>query len=338
MMSKINIGVLGAGRQGQIHIKNVAYGIPNARLSALADPLKENLDKIEIEGLRKYGDPEKIFTDSSIDAVIIATSTNTHEEMILRACDAGKHIFCEKPLALSMDAIDRCLKAVRESGVKFMIGFNRRFDPSFTKISNMVGEGKVGKPQVVSIVSRDPEPPSLEYLKVSGGFFFDTTVHDFDMARYVMHDEIEEVFARGDALLFDEIRQLGDFDTTMVSLKFKSGAFGSITNSRRNAYGFEQRVEVLGSEGSLFGHNKTETQVEYKDRFGGHTDRYPLFFTERYPEAFLYEIQQFVQAIEEDTETPVTGRDAKIAVLLSMAARQSREENRPVRMDYSSVE
>jgi myo-inositol 2-dehydrogenase/D-chiro-inositol 1-dehydrogenase len=336
-MDKINIGILGAGRQGQIHIKNVAYGIQNARLAALADPFKGNLDKIDLEGIKKYDDCEKIFNDSSIDAVIIASSTNSHEEMILRACKAKKHIFCEKPLALSMDAIDRCLNAVEESGVKFMIGFNRRFDPSFAKMSNMVRDGKIGRPQVISIVSRDPNPPSLEYLKVSGGFFFDTTVHDFDMARYIMHDEIEEVYAKGDALIFEEINELGDFDTTMVLIKFKNGAFGSITNSRRNVYGFEQRVEIMGSEGSLFGQNRTETQVEYKDENGGHTDKYLLFFTERYPEAFLYEIKQFVASIVNNTETPVTGKDAKIAVLLSMAAKKSNEEKMPIKLDYSSI-
>lgn len=336
-MDKVRIGILGAGRQGQIHSKNIAYRIPEAKLVALVDPIKESLKNINIDGLALHEDCDRIFNDSSIDAVIIASSTDSHEEMIIRACKAKKHIFCEKPIALKMEAIDRCLKEVKDSGVKFMIGFNRRFDPSFTKMSNMVKDGKIGEPQILTITSRDPNPPHLEYLKVCGGFFFDTTVHDFDMARYVMHDEIDEVYATGSSLISKDIKALGDLDTAMVLLKFRNGAVGSINNSRSSVYGFDQRVEVFGSKGSLTGHNKIETQVEYKDENGCHTDKYLHFFTERYPEAFLYEVKYFVNAIANDTETPVTGKDAKIAVLLAMAARKAYEENRPVKMDYSSL-
>lgn len=337
-MKKVRIGVLGAGRQGQIHAKNIAYMIPEAKLVAVADPYKANLEKIDIEGVDLYDDCDKIFNDSSIDAVIIASSTDSHEEMIMKACKAKKHIFCEKPIALEMNAIDTSLKTIKDSGVKFMIGFNRRFDPSFTKISNMVKDGKVGQPHILSITSRDPNPPHLDYLKVCGGIFFDTTVHDFDMARYLMNDEIEEIYATGNSLISKDIKELGDLDTTMVLLKFKNGAVGSINNSRQAVYGFDQRVEVFGSEGSLIGNNKTETQVEFKDKKGGHTDKNLYFFTERYPEAFLYQIKHFVDAIVNDTETPVTGKDAKIAVLLSMAAKKSYEEKRPITMDYSSIE
>ncbi len=337
-MDKLRIGILGAGRQGQLHSKNIAYMIPQAKLVALADPNKENLKNIDIEGLDLYDDCDEIFSDNSIDAVIIASSTDSHEEMIIKACKAKKHIFCEKPIALEMDAIDRCLKAVKDSGVKFMIGFNRRFDPSFTKISNMVKDGKIGEPHIISITSRDPDPPHLDYLKVCGGIFFDTTVHDFDMARYVMNDEIEEVYATGNSLISKDIKDLGDLDTTMVLLKFKNGAVGSINNSRRAVYGFDQRVEVFGSEGLLTGNNKTETQVEFKDKNGGHTDKNLYFFRERYPESFLNQIKYFVDAIVNNTETPVTGKDAKIAVLLSMAARKSYEEKRPIKMDYSTIE
>ncbi len=337
-MQKIRVGVLGSGRQGSIHAKNLAYNIESAKLVAVADPIKANWANSNIEGIEFYEDCTRVLEDPDIDAVIIASSTDTHEEMILKACANRKHIFCEKPLALTMDAIDNCLKAVKESGVKFMLGFNRRFDPSFAKIRDMVREGKLGIPQVISIFSRDPAPPHFDYLKVSGGFFFDTTVHDFDMARYIMGDEMVEVYARGDALVFDDIRGLNDLDTTLVSVKFKSGAFGNISNSRINAYGFEQRVEVFGSSGALIGRNKQETQVEYRDINGVHTDKYLHFFTERYPEAFMYELKHFIEAIRDGKDVPVTGRDAKIAVLLSMAARESLQKNLPVKLDYSEYE
>lgn len=336
-MKKVRIGILGAGRQGQIHSRSVAYRIPEAELVAVSDVIKESLENINIDGVALYEDHNKIFQDETIDAVIIASSTDTHEEMIIEACKAGKHIFCEKPIALEMEAIDRVLNIVEESGVKFMIGFNRRFDPSFAKVHQVVIDGKIGTPQILSITSRDPKPPHLEYLKVSGGIFFDTTVHDFDMARYVMQDEIVEVYATGNTLISEDIKNLGDLDTTMVLLKFKNGAVGSINNSRQAVYGYDQRVEVFGSSGTTIAHNEKETQVEVIDSDGAHTEK-PLYFnTERYPEAFFNEIKEFVDAVYYDKDIPVGGRDAKISVLLSMAAQKSYKENKPIKIDYSTL-
>jgi myo-inositol 2-dehydrogenase/D-chiro-inositol 1-dehydrogenase len=334
---KIGLGVLGAGRQGRIHINNIARMIPQAKLVAVADPNRENLSRLGVEGVRLCEDSSEIFNDSSIEAIVIASSTDSHEEMILRACRTKKHVFCEKPLALQIEVIDRCLDEVKNSGIKFMMGFNRRFDPSLAKIRAMVAEGKIGRPEIIAITSRDPNPPHLEYLKVSGGIFFDTTVHDFDMARYIMHDEIDEVYATGNNLFSDEIKACGDLDTAITLLKFKKGALGSINNSRRAVYGFDQRVEVFGSKGLLTAHNVKETHVEHKDGNGCHMDKHLYFFTERYQESYLYEIMHFIDALLNNTEMPVTGRDAKISVLLSMAAKKSFEENRPVKVDYSSV-
>ncbi len=336
-MKKVRIGILGAGRQGQIHSKNIAYRIPEAELVAVSDVMKESLENINIDGVALYDDYNAIFQDKTIDAVIIASSTDSHEQMIIEACKAKKHIFCEKPIALEMEVIDKVLDIVKESGVKFMIGFNRRFDPSFAKIHKIVVDENIGKPQILSITSRDPKPPHLEYLKVSGGIFFDTTVHDFDMARYVMQDEIVELYATGNTLISDDIKNLGDLDTTMVLLKFKNGAVGSINNSRQAVYGYDQRVEVFGSAGTAIAHNEKSTQVEVIDSNGGHTEK-PLYFnTERYPEAFFNEIKEFVNAIYHDKETPVSGKDAKISVLLSMAAQKSYKENKPVKIDYSTL-
>lgn len=337
-MEKVRVGILGAGRQGQLHSKNVTFHMSDAEVVALADPIEKSLENIKIPGIKLYTDCDRIFEDESIDAVLIASSTDSHVDMIKRACKAKKHIFCEKPIAFEMEQIDRCLDAIKDAGVKFMLGFNRRFDPSNTKVSELVAEGAAGQPQILLITSRDPNPPPYEYLKRSGGFFFDTTVHDFDIARYVMHDEISEVFVMANSLVSEEIRSLGDVDTTMISLRFNSGAVGCINNSRKAIYGFDQRVEVFGSKGLVSTKNIPQTCVERKDENGAHTDRHLYFFAERYPESFLNEIVYFIQAVKNDTEVPVGGVDAKIAVLLSMAAKQSYNTGSPVKMDYSSVD
>lgn len=336
-MKNVRLGILGAGRQGQLHSKNITYHIPGAEVVALADPIEENLKNINIPDIKLYNDSDKIFSDKTIDAVVIASSTDSHVEMIKRACKAKKHIFCEKPIAFEMELIDSCLDAIKESGVKFMLGFNRRYDPSNEKVSRMVKEGAIGQPHILSITSRDPAPPPYEYLKRSGGFFFDTTVHDFDIARYVMHDEIEEVFVEANSLVSEEIKKLGDVDTTMICLKFKSGAVGSINNSRKAEYGFDQRIEVFGSKGAVSTLNIPQSHVEYKDKDGVHTDRFLYFFPERYPESFLNEIKYFVEAVRNDTDVPVSGLDAKISVLLSMAAKESYNTNKPIKIDYSSL-
>ena len=336
-MKKIKIGVLGAGRQGAFHALNIAFKIPNAQLAAVADPFPTALKRLSIEGVKLTTDFNDIFSDPEINGVVIATPTDLHEEMIIKAANAGKNVFCEKPIALDPERIDKALDAVKKNGVKFQIGLNRRFDPSFTKIKEAVSLGKIGTPTIINITSRDPAPPHFEYLKVCGGFYMDTTVHDFDMARYIMQDEVEELYATGGALFNEDIKKLGDIDTAMVVLKFKNGAVGSINNCRQSAYGFDQRVEIHGTDGMLSGCNKRESVVEFFDKDGSHLDRNLYFFNERYPEAYCIEIQGFVNAIADDTETPATARDAKISVLLSMSAKKSFKENRPIKIDYSWV-
>ncbi len=336
-MSPIRIGILGAGRQGRLHCKNIVNHIPEAQVVAISDPVKENLDDINIHGVQCYTDCDKIFEDREIDAVIIASSTSSHEEMIEKACSTNKHIFCEKPIASDMEGIERSLKRIKESQIKFMIGFNRRFDPSNKKVSDLVQQGVIGQPQILCITSRDPDPPSLEYLKNSGGFFFDTSIHDFDMARYVMHDEIIEIHALANSLVSEEIRGIGDVDTTMISLKFKSGALGCINNSRKAVYGYDQRIEVFGSKGSLSTLNKPETQVSLLDEHGVHMDRNLYFYKERYPESFVEEILAFINTIKQDTEPPATAKDAEIAVLLAKAAKDSYEQKKPIQLEYTLI-
>lgn len=320
------------GRQGQIHSKNIAYRIPEAELVAVSDVTMERAGLVGIEGVDLYDDYTKILAREDIDAVVIATSTDTHEEVIRAAAEAGKDMFCEKPIATTLEAIDEVLEVVKKAGVRFMVGFNRRFDPTFSRVRALVEDGTVGDPMIVNITSRDPQPPHLEYLKVCGGIFFDTTVHDFDMARFLSGEEIVEVYATGSVLVDERIGELGDLDTTMVTLKFASGAVGSINNSRRTGYSYDQRIEVFGKKSCAFGNNETPTRVEYVNPEGTHSD-VPLYFNiERYPEAFFGEMYAFVQSIVSDSPVPVGGDDGRKAVVLSMAARKSYDENRPVKV------
>jgi len=329
-MKQVRMAVLGMGRQGQIHSKNIAYRIPEAELVAVSDISKELAGKVGIDGVDLYDDYRKILERDDIDGVVIATSTDTHEEVIRATAQAGKAMFCEKPIATTLEAIDDVLGVVEKAGVKFMVGFNRRFDPTFSRVRSLVEDGTVGKPMIVNITSRDPQPPHLEYLKVCGGIFFDTTVHDFDMARFVSGDEIVEVYATGSVLVDERIGELGDLDTTMVTLKFASGAVGSINNSRKTGYSYDQRVEVFGDRSCAFAGNETPTRVHYVNPQGTHSD-VPLYFNiERYPEAFYGEVKAFVDCLVNDTAPPVTGVDGRKAVVLSMASRKSYEENRPV--------
>lgn len=331
-MKRVRLAVLGMGRQGQIHSRNIAYRIPEAELVCASDISMERVQAIGIDGVDLYDDYREVFKRSDIDGVVIATSTDTHEEVIKAAADAGVAIFCEKPIATTLPAIDELLAYVKKKNVKFMVGFNRRFDPTFSGVRKLVDDGVVGKPMIVNITSRDPKPPHLEYLKVCGGIFFDTTVHDFDMARFLSGEEIYEVYAAGSVLVDKQIGELGDLDTTMVTLKFESGAVGSINNSRQTGYSYDQRVEVFGNKSCAFGNNETPTRVEYTNPEGHHSD-VPLYFNiERYPEAFYGEIKAFTDCIYNDTPAPVTGDDGRKAVVLSMAAKKSWQENRPVKV------
>jgi myo-inositol 2-dehydrogenase/D-chiro-inositol 1-dehydrogenase len=331
-MKRIKMAVLGMGRQGQIHSRNIAYRIPEAELVAVSDVTMELAGKVGIEGVDLYDDYRRILERDDIDAVVIATSTDTHEEVIRATAEAGKAMFCEKPIATTLEAIDDVLSVVEKHNVKFMVGFNRRFDPTFSRVRELVEDNTVGRPMIVNITSRDPQPPHLEYLKVCGGIFFDTTVHDFDMARFLSGDEITEVYATGSVLVDERIGELGDLDTTMVTLKFSNGAVGSINNSRKTGYSYDQRVEVFGDKSCAFGGNETPTRVHYVNPEGTHSD-VPLYFNiERYPEAFFGEIKAFVDCMVNDTPPPVTGADGRKAVVLSLAARKSFEENRPVKV------
>jgi myo-inositol 2-dehydrogenase/D-chiro-inositol 1-dehydrogenase len=261
--------------------------------------------------------------NKNIDAVIICSSTDTHAQIIAEAAKAGKHIFCEKPIALDLKKIDEAIAAVEKAGVKLQVGFNRRFDPSFRKAKKMVAEGKIGTPHLVRISSRDPEPPPISYIKVSGGIFLDMMIHDFDMARYLLDQEVTELMAIGNCLVDPAIGKVGDIDTAIVSLKYEGGALGAIDNSRQAVYGYDQRIEVFGSKGCIVVGNKKPTEVEVSGAQDVKSDKPVFFFIERYTESYLAEMEEFIRCIKEDTEPLVSGFDGKMAVLMGYAAKES---------------
>ena len=333
-MAKLKVAIIGAGRIGRVHAENLAFRIPEAEPVAVADVIAEAAERCAADFRipRAVKDYHQLLEDREIDAVVICSSTDTHAEIIEAAAAAGKHIFCEKPLALSLEEIDRALAAVSKARVKLQVGFQRRFDPSFRRARELIAEGKIGEPHLLRITSRDPQPPPLEYVKVSGGIFLDMTIHDFDMARFLLQDEVEEVYATGGALIDEEIGKLGDLDTAVVVLRFRKGALGVIDNSRKSAYGYDQRVEVFGPGGMVQVANRAPDSASLHDSAGVHGPLPLHFFVERYAEAYLEEMGSFVRAVLEDREPEVTGEDGRIPVVMGYAARRSVEERRPVRL------
>jgi len=329
---KLRFGVLGVGRIGKIHLENLAQRIPRAEVAALADVSPEALEAaaVKFNVPLAFPDYRRVLELAEVDAVAVCTPTNTHYQMILDAAAAGKHIFCEKPVELSLEKIAEINARVAQCGIQLMVAFNRRFDPNFLKVHEMVKAGRVGVPQVLRITSRDPVPPPENYIRASGGLFLDMTIHDFDMARYLMGSEVAEVYARATVLVDPVFERAGDWDTAAVTLVFESGALGVIDNSRKAVYGYDQRVEVFGSEGMVTVANNTPDTHIYLDRTGVHTALPLNFFMERYTESYLREMQAFVDSLRSGTPVPVTGHDGLIAVRIALAAAKSAKENRPV--------
>ena len=330
--SKIGVGVIGTGRIGTLHIEHLAQNISEAKLIAIC-----SLEPADVESLAKQfnvpkttNDYTAILADPQIDAVLVASSTDTHVEISQAAAKAGKHVFCEKPISLDLGQIDETLAIVEKAGVKFQVGFNRRFDASFMRVREAVASGEIGEPHIMRITSRDPAPPPIEYVKVSGGIFLDMTIHDFDMARYLIGDEVVEVYAAGGVRVDPQIGEVGDIDTTVITLRFQNGVIATIDNSREAVYGYDQRVEVFGSKGMLTVANPLTNTVTFSGSEGTHAASPPYFFVERYKPAFLSELQAFFTCIQEDTPPPVTGEDGRAPIVMGFAALKSLRENRPV--------
>ena len=332
--NQLRIGIIGAGRIGKVHAETVAFGIPEARIVSITDLDHEAALRVADRcGIRcVVPSSEEILSDPHVDAVLICTSTDTHAELIVEAARAGKHIFCEKPIAHDLGKIDAALETVAGAGVKLQIGFNRRFDPNFARVRRAVKSGEIGTPRLMHIISRDPAPPLISYVKVSGGMFLDMTIHDFDMARFLIGDEVEEVFVAGGVMVDEAISAVGDLDTAVIVLRFRSGAIGTIDNCRQAAFGYDQRVEILGSLGAIATENCYPNQATVSTATEVRRDLPLNFFMDRYRESFAAELRCFVEAVIHNHPTPVSGEDGRSPVVMGLAARKSYDERRPVRL------
>lgn len=333
MQKKVNIAIIGTGRMGSVHTRNLVRSIPDANLMAVCDIRLEVAQAVanDLGIQRVVKDYHELLEDKSIEAILIATSTNTHSFIIKDVAEAGKHIFCEKPLALEIDKIDEALASVQKAGIKLQVGFNRRFDKSFQRVHEIVRSGDIGRPCILRITNRDPDFPAMEFLRVSGGMFLDMTIHDFDMARFQV-GEVEEVYALGSALVESKLNEFGDIDTNIVTLKFVNGTVGAIDNSRKAVYGYDQRLEVFCSNGTAMAGNESESTIVKGDPEGFHSARPPYFFMQRYAPCYVEEVRQFIECVREDKPTPTTGADGRAAVVLGYAAWKSLRENRPVKV------
>jgi len=337
MTRKVNIAVIGTGRMGSVHVANLVHSIPEANLSAICD-IKLDVaqavaDKLGIQ--RVVQDYHELLADKDIEAILIATSTDTHAFIMKDVAAAGKHIFCEKPLSMDLESIDEALAAVEKAKVKLQVGFNRRFDKSFQQVHRIVDSGEIGRPCVLRITSRDPELPAMEFLRVSGGMFLDMSIHDFDMARFLI-GEVEEIYAVGSVLVAPELNEIGDIDTNIINLKFANGTLGTIDNSRQAVYGYDQRLEVFCSNGIAMAGNETENTTVMANPAGFHASRIPHFFMQRYAPCYVEEVRQFIECVREDKPTRVSGLDGRMAVVLGMVANKSLKENRPVKVSEIS--
>ena len=333
MNASLNLGVIGVGRIGRLHAEHLAYRIPNARLLMVADVGEEAARRCaDACGVpRAVQDYRALLDDPAIEAVAICSATPTHAPIIAEAAAAGKHIFCEKPIALDLETTDAALAAVERAGVKLQVGFNRRFDANYRRVRQAVERREIGRPELLHIISRDPAPPPLDYITASGGLFLDMTIHDFDMARFLLGSEVEEVYATAAVMTDPAIGAAGDLDTAVVLLTFAGGAIGTIDNSRRAVYGYDQRVEVFGSQGMIATRNDYPNTAVVSDGQAVRRDLPRNFFLDRYVDRYVAEMQAFVDAVLDGRPTPVDGRDGRAALALGLAARRSYDEHRPVR-------
>ncbi|UCF38294.1 MAG: inositol 2-dehydrogenase [Acidobacteriota bacterium] len=333
-MRNLRVAVVGLGRIGKVHLETLLRRTAGVEVISVWDPRSAKAEEAARSGgIPSVGKSFSEILEADVDAVILCSPTDTHTEYVIAAARAGKHIFCEKPLALSLAEIRDAIAAVEAAGVQLMVGYNRRFDPNHSKARQMVETGKIGAPHLLKITSRDPAPPPPEYCAVSGGMFLDMTIHDFDLARYVMGSEVKEVFARATSLVDERIGQSGDVDTAVITLDFENGAIGVIDNSRRAVYGYDQRLEVFGSAGMVQIDNTRHDTHEFFGAEGTQRALLHDFFMDRYREAFAVEMGAFVESIRMGREVPVTGHDGLLSVAIALAAKKSVADNRPVHID-----
>lgn len=328
----LKVGLLGAGRIATVHAKAITTH-PDSTLVAVSDMVAENAQKLAAEFDCEVRSTTDIIADPAIDVVLIATSTDTHSDLIELATAAGKAVLCEKPVDLSLERARACLAAVAGSGQPIMIGFNRRFDPNFAAVKSALTAGEIGKPELLSITSFDPAPPPVAYIKVSGGLFRDMMIHDFDMANFIMGEAPVTISAVGSSLVDPAIGEAGDIDTAVVTMTYADGKVAVIKNSRRAVYGYDQRLELLGADGLLQAQNMLENTVVKSTAAGVSSAKPTYFFLERYMPAYEAEWTAFVQAIQTNAPQPVTLEDGVTALAMAEAANRSLALGRPVKLE-----
>ncbi len=334
-MKKLRCGVIGLGRVGKMHVENM-YLLPQLDIICAADYIIEEMSDwlYSVNITSGYKNYQELLQRDDIEAVFIFTSTDMHEEIVTAAAQAGKHIFCEKPLSMNEDeqASMAVLRKVKEKGVTLQVAFNRRFDPQFHEVFELVRSGKIGRPQMIKITSRDSDLLPHDLIKRIGGLIFDFTMHDFDMARFMMQDEVSEVYVKGNTLIDPSLKNIDDVDTLAVMLTFRNGGYALIDNSRRAVYGYDQRVEVFGSEGMAYADNVSESTVKVFNSQHCIMKNPLPDFTVRYREAYRTEILHFIDSVLHHTPVVCTGEDALLAQRIAIAAQQSLKSGLPVKI------
>jgi myo-inositol 2-dehydrogenase/D-chiro-inositol 1-dehydrogenase len=331
MAEQVRVALIGAGRIGQRHAATLSSAIPRAELAIIADvhgPSAQTL-AAKVRCQHWTDDPRAALDDASIDAIAIASSTDSHAPLIVAAAEAGKQIFCEKPIALDLEATDRALDAVERAGVRLQMGFQRRFDKAYHTAKELIDAGALGRIEAIRDTMRDPSPAPRAYLETSGGLYRDMTIHNFDCVRWMMGQEVGELYAMGSALVSPLFQELHDIDTSVISLRFSDDSLGVIDNSRRSGFGYDVRTEVFGSEGALMIGYSRDTPMLRLDANGIHSDHIH-WFLERFDQAYIDELKVFVDCIVDGTPPPVDGDDARAAMVLAYAAEASLWENAPV--------
>ncbi|EPG2137050.1 inositol 2-dehydrogenase [Providencia stuartii] len=326
-----NIALFGAGRIGQVHAVNIA-GHKETTLYSVIDPYQPNAQALAEKYQAKVQSTEEAMQDPNVHGVLIASATDTHADLIELAAKNKKVIFCEKPVHLDLERVKACLKSVKEHNVTLFIGFNRRYDPQFRHLKNLFEQGAIGKAESLIITSRDPSPPPAEYVKVSGGMFRDMTIHDFDMARFMIGENPCSVYAQGSNVVDPAIGQAGDIDTAFIILKFPSGAMATISNSRRSGYGYDQRIELHGEKGLLTAGNIKENSVEFLSDVGCLSAKPEFFFLQRYHEAYKAEWEHFVDILAGRAESETTGTDGELALYLADKALESLKTGKEIQL------
>ena len=330
-MKTINLGVIGLGRIGMVHLENLLFRVSEAKVLSAFDPNKDKCDFAKQTGVPKITNSVKdLIQDESVQAVAICSPTTTHVEILEMAIAAGKHIFCEKPLDLSIEKIKRIKQLAEDKAVKLQVGFNRRFDANFRQIRRQVEDGIIGDPHILRITSRDPAPPPIEFVSTSGGLFMDMSIHDFDMARFIVGSEVTEVYAKAAVRIDEAIGEAGDVDTAAIQLQFENGCMGLIDNSRQSGYGYDQRLEIFGSNGmAKIGNNFPDTTMVY-NKDGRYGPQPVHFFMERYIEAYREEMKSFVNTVAKNKDVEVSADDALAATKIALACQESIRTKLPV--------